>query len=90
MTVVAAGMGILSTLPNYPVTLTNGGQEFGDLQGTSQATALVSALAALVWSKSPHLSPEEVRRKITQTATPISGSSNDFGSGLINAEAALS
>jgi thermitase len=92
MTVVAPGTEIFSTLPNYSVTLTNEGfaTTFDTLEGTSQATALVSALAALVWSKSPHLTATQVRDRITQTATPIPGSSSDFGSGLINAEAALS
>lgn len=34
--------------------------------------------------------PIAYRDRITQTATPIDGSAFDFGSGLINAEAALS
>jgi len=93
MTVVAPGVDILSTLPNYIVTV-NGQQgketKFDTLNGTSQAAPLVAALAALVWSASPQLTAQQVRERIGQTATPISGSSNDFGSGLINAEAALS
>lgn len=92
MTVVAPGVGILSTLPNYFVTLTSEGKDtkFDILEGTSQATALVSALAALVWSQSPQMTAQQVRDKIVQTATPIPGSTNDFGRGLINAEAAVS
>lgn len=92
MTVVAPGVGILSTMPNYIVTLNSQGKEtkFDLLEGTSQATPFVAALAALVWSKSPHLTAAQVREKIVRTARPIAGSSNDFGSGLINAEAALS
>lgn len=93
MTVVAPGHDILSTLPNYFVTLNANNKKemnFDRLQGTSQAAPLVAALAALVWSESPHLSAAQVRDRITQTATPIDGSAFDFGSGLINAEAALS
>lgn len=92
MSVVAPGVEILSTMPNYIVTLNGQRKEtkFDLLEGTSQAAPFVAALAALVWSKSPHLTAGQVREKIVQTATPIAGSSNDFGRGLINAEAALS
>jgi subtilisin family serine protease len=93
MSVVAPGVSIFSTLPNYIVTANTAlGKEtkFDLLSGTSQATALVSALAALVWSKSPQLTAEEVRARIANTSTTISGSRNDFGSGIINVEAALS
>ena len=92
MTVVAPGVDVLSTLPNYFVTLNNQGKQtkYDLLNGTSQAAPLVSALAALIWSKWPDLTAAEVRDKITQSATPISGSSNDYGGGMINAETALS
>ena len=92
MTLVAPGVDILSTLPNYIVTLNGLGKEtkFDVLEGTSQAAPFVAGLAGLVWSKSPHLTAAEVRERIVQTATPVSGSSNDFGRGVINAEAALS
>lgn len=94
MTVVAPGDDILSTLPNYFVKLNEGPSpremNFDRLRGTSQAAPLVSALAALIWSESPQLSAAQVRGRIAQTATHIDGSAFDFGSGLINAEAALS
>lgn len=92
MTVVAPGADILSTLPNYFVTLNGEGKQtkYDRLDGTSQATPLVAALAALVWSQQPDLSAQEVRDRIIQTAEPIGGSFDDFGHGIINAEAALS
>jgi thermitase len=94
MTVVAPGDDIISTLPNYIVTLNTGVRRkemnFDRLSGTSQAAPLVAALAALIWSQAPQLSAPQVRDRITQTATPIDGSAFDFGHGLINAEAALS
>ena len=92
MTVVAPGADILSSLPNYFVTLNSQGKQtkYDLLNGTSQAAPLVSALAALVWSKWPDLSASQVRDKITQSATPLAGSANDYGRGMINAEAALS
>lgn len=92
MTVVAPGVDILSSLPNYFVTLNSEGKQtkYDRLDGTSQATPLVSGLAALVWSKWPHLSAAQVREKIAQSANPIAGSANDYGHGMIDAEAALS
>jgi subtilisin family serine protease len=92
MTVVAPGVDILSSLPNYFVTLNSEGKQtkYGRLDGTSQATPLATALAALVWSKWPDLSASQVREKITQSADSIVGSDEDYGHGMINAEAALS
>jgi thermitase len=91
MTVVAPGVDILSSLPNYFVTLNRLGKQtkYDRLDGTSQAAPLVAALASLVWSQRPDLTAEQVRDRITQTATPIAGSAQDFGHGIINAEAAL-
>lgn len=92
ITVAAPGVDIISALPNYFVTLNDQGKQtkYDRLNGTSQATPLASALAALVWSKWPELSATQVRDKIIQSAHPLSGSVNDFGHGMINAEAALS
>ena len=91
MTVVAPGVDILSSLPNYFVTLNGQGKQtkYDRLDGTSQAAPLVAALASLVWSKRPDITADQVRDIITQTATPIAGSAQDFGHGIINAEAAL-
>lgn len=91
MTVVAPGVDILSSLPNYFVALNGQGKQtkYDRLDGTSQAAPLVAALASLVWSKLPDLTADQVRDRITQTATPIAGSAQDFGHGIINAEAAL-
>ncbi len=89
MTVVAPGVDIISSVPNYYVTI-GGATKYARMSGTSQATPLVSALAALTWSKWPQLSATEVRDKIIQTAVHLPGQFEDFGHGLINAEAALS
>lgn len=96
MTVVAPGVDILSTLPNYTVTVNTlppphrKNTKFDRLEGTSQAAPLVAALAALIWSERPQMTAEEVRDRIIRTAAPLSGSSRDIGNGLIDAEAALS
>lgn len=91
LTVVAPGVDILSTLPNYFVTLNQLGKQtkYDRLDGTSQASPLVAGLAALIWSERPDLTAEQVRDRITQTATPIAGSAQDFGHGIISAEGAL-
>jgi subtilisin family serine protease len=92
MTLVAPGVGVLSSLPNYFVTLNNQGKQtkYDRLDGTSQSAPLVAALAALVWSKWPDLNASQVRDKLMQSADTIEGSENDYGHGMINAEAALS
>lgn len=91
MTVVAPGVDIVSTLPNYEVTLNDEGkdQNFDVLSGTSQATPLAAGLAALIWSQWPTLTAINVRDKIIQSADALPGPFDDFGYGLINAEAAL-
>ena len=61
--VAAPGVGILSTMPTYPVTLTtNYGyfMNYDALSGTSMATPIVSGIAGLVLSKNPNLTPTQV------------------------------
>lgn len=60
-------------------------------QGTSQASPHVAGVAALILSKNPTLTPDEVREIITNTAEDLGeeGRDDDFGHGLINAAAAL-
>nr|WP_304413209.1 S8 family serine peptidase [Geomicrobium sp. JCM 19039] len=47
----------------------------------------VAGVAALVMSNNPSWSPAQVRSHLNQTATPI-GASNQYGNGLVNANAA--
>lgn len=60
--IAAPGHKIFSTLPNHT---------FGQMTGTSQATAFVSGIAALIWSMHPDLSPQEVKEKILKSAKPL-------------------
>jgi subtilisin family serine protease len=54
--------------------------------GTSQATAITSAVAALVWSKYPALSARQVEARILSTLDGLRGSpSPDVGFGSLNA-----
>jgi thermitase len=79
--VAAPGEYIYSTLPHG---------KYGYLTGTSQATAFVSGLAALILSEYPKLKPSEVRDIITKTADKLESLNGKVASGgRINAYAAL-
>jgi len=51
--------------------------------GTSQATAMVSGVAALMFSRSPHMVPDQVARILTESATTVAGANSVNGSGKI-------
>jgi thermitase len=70
--VAAPGEGILSTIP---------GGRYGRMTGTSQATAFVSGIAALILSKSPELSPSQVKGLIMNNTTPIASLRGKVASG---------
>jgi membrane-anchored mycosin MYCP len=77
------GEGLVSTLPTV-----------GDpmpISGTSYAAPAVSAIAALVRSRSPELSARQVMRRIEQTALqPSAGWNPVVGHGIVDALAAVS
>lgn len=60
--VVAPGGNIFSTLPHG---------KFGTMSGTSQATAFVSGIAALLLSKNPNLTPQMMKKIITASVDPL-------------------
>ena len=58
--------------------------------GTSMATPCVAGTIALMLSKDPELTPEQIDEILERTAIPLSAhKSNDFGSGRIDALAAV-
>ncbi len=57
--VFAPGVGIYSTLP--------GGDDYGNLQGTSMACPVVAGVAALILQYYPTLSPEQVKMAIEKS-----------------------
>ena len=59
------------------------------LSGTSMATAHVSGVAALIISKRPSLTHQEVRQILISTADPITESPELVGAGNLNAARAL-
>jgi hypothetical protein len=59
--------------------------------GTSCANPHVAGIASLVWSVNSNLRGDEVRQILIDTATDVgaAGRDNDFGHGLVNADAAV-
>lgn len=79
--VAAPGENIYSTLPKG---------HFGFMTGTSQATAFVTGIAALLLSKNPALRPEELKRIIMASVDKIPQLENKVATGgRVNAYAAL-
>jgi subtilisin family serine protease len=68
------------------------GQYTGDvvgMGGSSNATAVVGSVAALVWSRSPTLTRDGVRARLQQTAQYYPSRHSEQGYGLINAYRAV-
>lgn len=74
--------------------LIEGNNTYGNLSGTSMASPVVAGLAALVRSRFPQLSPQEVMQRIKDACDPIDqinpGYENKLGAGRVNAHAAVS
>ncbi len=85
--VAAPGQYIYTTAPTYDTDYHN--IDYGQRIGTSFATPIVSGLAALLLSRDPTLSPDEVKNLICENVDPYD-SEYDLGSGRINAYKALS
>ncbi len=86
----APGMTIWSTTPTYPTTLsraTPGTQSYAAFSGTSQASPLVAAIAALVLSQEPALSVAQLTDRLRSTADDLGAAGVDpvFGAGRANA-----
>ena len=86
--------GIYSTMPTYPVDMTTTYsyyENYDYLQGTSQATPYVSGLAALIWSRNPSLTADEVQQLMQSTAVDLGAAGWDpiYGWGRIDVAAAV-
>ncbi|MFF2345162.1 S8 family serine peptidase [Pseudarthrobacter sp. NPDC058119] len=84
----APGVRVYSTLPDYSTVL--GTQNtlspgYDILSGTSMASPIAAASAALVWSTPAGTSNTAVRAKIESTADPISGTGSYWAHGRVNA-----
>jgi len=79
--IAAPGEGIYSTLP---------GGNYGLMTGTSQATAFVSGVAALILSHNKEFSAEQVKKQIVATADELPGlRDKTISGGKLNSYAAL-
>ncbi len=80
--VVAPGVNILTTKL---------GNKYADFSGTSASAPFVSALAALILSKTPELSNESVKGLLSSTTDDLgeSGWDHFYASGRINADKAI-
>ena len=89
----APGVSIYSTVNTG--SQSPGAQGYASWNGTSMATPHVAAVIALMVSRNPSLTPDEVLARIQRTATPFSDGACDFnptktcGSGIINAGLAV-
>jgi subtilisin family serine protease len=81
---VAPGVSILTTHRNSDTS-------YAYADGTSFAAPIVAGLCALIWSRNPDLSPDEVESILRTTCVDLgsSGLDNTFGYGRIEAGAAL-
>ncbi|HIU02276.1 MAG TPA: S8 family peptidase [Candidatus Onthocola gallistercoris] len=83
--IVAPGSNIISCSP--PFFSEQGG--YAGRSGTSMSTPIVSGAAALLLSKEPDMTNEEVKKCIQMTATDLHLPRNQQGFGLLNVEKML-
>lgn len=75
--------------------LSDKGQNYSEVSGTSQAAAIVSGVAALIISNDPYVTPDEVKCRIMQTAVRARNeqmstySPFQQGAGLVDAYSAV-
>lgn len=89
--VVAPGVDIISTTPTYLTnTMAQNGIDpfYSVMSGTSMACPMVTAQAALLLSRNPNLTAEELVNIIQKTAKQV-GDSRIFGNGRIQIDASL-
>lgn len=74
--ILAPGVGINS--------LANRSSDYKKLSGTSMATPVVAGCAALLYESNPQLTPIQVKKIITSSATDLGLNPNSQGFGLLN------
>ncbi|GAA3474083.1 S8 family serine peptidase [Nonomuraea roseola] len=82
---------VLLAAPGVDILGAGPGDEYWVGRGTSQASALVSGVAALIKAKYPRMSPAMVSQALTRGASqrPSGGYDTGTGFGVVNAEGAL-
>lgn len=69
--------------PGVDIPVATPGNGFDSASGTSFSTPMVSGIAALVWSRQPGLTPDELIDHLKQTASPIE--ETGVGAGIVDA-----
>jgi len=82
--IAAPGVGVLTL-----ATPCGDGNCWVTPDGTSFATPIVSASAALVWAKNPGFSAQQVAARLMSTAQSVPGTGVDFASGEVNVAQAV-
>lgn len=86
--VAAPGVNVYSTFPNHDFALMtqyNRSVKYDMGSGTSMASPIVAAVAALVWGENAGATNEIVRGKVELTADPIKGTKTSWAHGRVNA-----
>ncbi len=85
----APGVNIMATFPRNRSGMP--GTNYGAISGTSMATPVVSAVAALVMSQNPGIKADDVKKILQASAVDAgpAGRDDKFGAGIVNAQAAL-
>jgi serine protease len=82
-----SGAGILSTL--NAGTKAPAGDTYAYYMGTSMATPHVAGVVALMLSKNPNLTPDDVEAKLKSTARAFPAACSGCGTGIVDAAAAV-
>jgi subtilisin family serine protease len=91
LTLVAPGVDIRSTVPNYATTLNPTGASYLNFDGTSMATPHVTGVVALMLAMNLGLTPQRIREILSTTADHLgtAGRNDSFGWGRVNATRAV-
>jgi serine protease len=83
-----SGAGILSTLNSG--TTTPASDTYAYYMGTSMATPHVAGVVALMLSKNPNMTPDDVEATLKSTARAFPATCSGCGAGIVDASAAVS
>ena len=72
----------------HPLSLAMSGNNPSTVGGSSVATASMAGMAALVWSKYPALTRDQVISRLQQNSSRYPTKSSEYGWGILNADAA--
>lgn len=90
--VAAPGVNVYSTFPFHTTVLgtqNNRAPRYDVESGTSMASPIVAAVAALAWSAEADATNETVRKKVEETAEKIGGTGTNWAHGRVNAHDAV-